>query len=148
MQSVAILSPRVGTYPCIHSLSVLGFPVIDQGELFDIPNPCQGVCISNTRGYCKGCFRSRQERFHWHHLSSFQKQQVINLCEKRRVNIQATHQTEPPSSEPQTTLQNELFLTPEETRLQIDPSQLKPPSSRQSPSDDSQIGLFDQPDHQ
>jgi len=122
--------------------------VIDQGELFDIPNPCQGVCISNSRGYCKGCFRSRQERFHWHHLSSFQKQQVINLCEKRRVNIQATHQTESPSSEPQTTLQNELFLTPEETRLQIDPSQLKPPSSRQSPSDDSQIGLFDQPDHQ
>ena len=63
--------------------------MIDQGELFSIPNPCRGVCTSNNRGYCKGCLRSRQERFHWNEFSAFQQQLIINLCEKRRQKILA-----------------------------------------------------------
>ncbi|OZB37850.1 MAG: oxidoreductase, partial [Alishewanella sp. 34-51-39] len=27
---------------------------MDQLELFELPNPCIGVCESNQRGYCKG----------------------------------------------------------------------------------------------
>ena len=63
--------------------------MIDQGELFDISNPCQGICQVNDKGYCKGCFRSRQERFHWNNFTDYQKQLVVNLCEKRRLRISA-----------------------------------------------------------
>lgn len=58
--------------------------MIDQGELFDILNPCIGVCEVNNAGYCRGCLRSRQERFHWNAFTTHQKQLVVNLCEKRR----------------------------------------------------------------
>lgn len=61
--------------------------MIDQGELFSIPNPCKGVCTSNSRGYCRGCLRSRNERFHWHEFSPFQQQLIANACEKRRLKI-------------------------------------------------------------
>ncbi|GGY44385.1 hypothetical protein GCM10011297_16670 [Bacterioplanes sanyensis] len=61
--------------------------MLDQGELFPIPNPCRGVCQVNNRGYCKGCLRSRQERFHWHEFTPFQQQLIINLCDKRRRKI-------------------------------------------------------------
>ncbi|TNC84314.1 MAG: hypothetical protein CSH37_11420 [Thalassolituus sp.] len=63
--------------------------MLDQGELFTIPNPCRGVCTSNNKGYCKGCLRSRKERFHWHDFTPFQQQIVINLCERRRQKIMA-----------------------------------------------------------
>ncbi|WP_084188556.1 DUF1289 domain-containing protein [Thalassolituus maritimus] len=63
--------------------------MLDQGELFTIPNPCRGVCTSNNKGYCKGCLRSRKERFHWNEFTPFQQQLIINLCEKRRLKILA-----------------------------------------------------------
>ncbi|WP_394176794.1 DUF1289 domain-containing protein [Thalassotalea litorea] len=58
-----------------------------QLEFFDIPSPCRGVCKSDNRGYCQGCFRTREERFGWLNLSNADKQRVIKLClqrEKRR----------------------------------------------------------------
>lgn len=61
--------------------------MLDQGELFDIPNPCLGICEVNNRGYCKGCLRSRTERFHWQEFTPFQKQRVVNACARRRVHI-------------------------------------------------------------
>jgi predicted Fe-S protein YdhL (DUF1289 family) len=66
--------------------------MIDQGELFDIPNPCKGICEVNDKGFCKGCLRSRQERFHWQEMSPFQKQLVVNLCNKRRLKLLAAKQ--------------------------------------------------------
>ena len=63
--------------------------MLDQGELFTIPNPCRGVCTSNNKGYCKGCLRSRKERFHWNDFTPFQQQLIINLCERRRLKILA-----------------------------------------------------------
>lgn len=63
--------------------------MIDQGELFAIDNPCVGVCTSNSKGYCLGCLRSRQERYHWNQLTLFQQQIVINLCQKRKLKIQS-----------------------------------------------------------
>ena len=63
--------------------------MLDQGELFTIPNPCRGVCTANNKGYCKGCLRSRKERFHWNEFTPFQQQLIINLCEKRRLKILA-----------------------------------------------------------
>jgi predicted Fe-S protein YdhL (DUF1289 family) len=63
--------------------------MIDQGELFDIPSPCRRICELNNRGYCKGCFRSRDERLNWLKFSDFQRQMIINLCEKRRLKVLA-----------------------------------------------------------
>lgn len=69
--------------------------MIDQGELFVIPNPCRGICTVNNRGYCKGCLRSRKERFHWHEFSPFHQQLIINVCEKRRLKIIAAKTAQP-----------------------------------------------------
>ncbi len=58
-----------------------------QLDFFDVPSPCRGICTSDDKGYCQGCYRSRQERFDWKLLSNPEKQRVIKLClqrEKRR----------------------------------------------------------------
>lgn len=57
---------------------------MEQLELFEIPNPCRGVCESNYRGYCKGCMRSRNERLLWLKMSVAQKRYVLYLCGLRR----------------------------------------------------------------
>ncbi|ALU45013.1 DUF1289 domain-containing protein [Pseudoalteromonas rubra] len=62
---------------------------MEQIEIFEIPSPCRGICEVNNRGYCKGCFRSREERFHWHALSEQQKRKVIELCAQRQKRVMA-----------------------------------------------------------
>ncbi|MBM6551104.1 DUF1289 domain-containing protein [Marinomonas ostreistagni] len=56
---------------------------MEQIELFQVESPCRGICESSSKGYCKGCLRSRDERFHWHEMSDAQKRQVIQLCRSR-----------------------------------------------------------------
>lgn len=56
---------------------------MEQIELFQIESPCRGVCESSSKGYCKGCLRSRDERFHWHEMNDTEKRQVIQLCRSR-----------------------------------------------------------------
>ena len=71
--------------------------MIDQGEFFQIPSPCQGICQMNSKGYCIGCFRNRDERLHWNKFSEFQKQLVVNLCNKRKIKvIQVKQQSQQP----------------------------------------------------
>ena len=60
---------------------------MEQLEFFDIPSPCVGVCIANNRGYCKGCFRSRDERLYWLKLSDAQKREVVRLCAQRKRKV-------------------------------------------------------------
>ncbi|QUJ68734.1 DUF1289 domain-containing protein [Photobacterium sp. GJ3] len=60
---------------------------MEQLEFFIIPSPCIGVCQVNNRGYCKGCLRSREERFHWQGMSNDQKRHVIKLCRQRYQRI-------------------------------------------------------------
>ena len=55
-----------------------------QFELFPVPSPCIGVCTTNSKGYCLGCFRSRNERFNWNDMTPVQKMRVIDLCKKRK----------------------------------------------------------------
>ncbi|MAG77022.1 MAG: DUF1289 domain-containing protein [Thalassotalea sp.] len=55
-----------------------------QLEFFDVPSPCIGVCQSNDKGYCLGCFRSREERQQWLNLTSDDKQKVIKRCQQRK----------------------------------------------------------------
>lgn len=55
-----------------------------QFELFPVPSPCIGVCTTNAKGYCLGCFRSRNERYNWNDLAPVKKMRVIDLCKKRK----------------------------------------------------------------
>lgn len=66
--------------------------MIDQGEMFEIANPCRGICEVNNKGYCKGCLRKREERFHWNEFTPFQKQLIVNLCGRRRAKAIAARQ--------------------------------------------------------
>ncbi|MDR0805924.1 MAG: DUF1289 domain-containing protein [Enterobacteriaceae bacterium] len=59
--------------------------VSQQLELFAIPSPCRGICQSDSRGYCLGCFRSRDERFQWTNMSDSQKRDVLRLCYQRKI---------------------------------------------------------------
>lgn len=56
----------------------------EQLSFFPIPSPCIGVCQSDDKGFCKGCFRQREERFQWQHFSEAQKLNVIRLCKARK----------------------------------------------------------------
>ncbi|WP_080760337.1 DUF1289 domain-containing protein [Pseudoalteromonas luteoviolacea] len=65
---------------------------MEQIEIFTIPSPCQGICEVNNRGYCKGCFRSREERFCWNQMTEHQKKMVIDLCQRRKKRVMASKQ--------------------------------------------------------
>ncbi|WP_428773385.1 DUF1289 domain-containing protein [Vibrio sp.] len=56
---------------------------MEQLEFFTIPSPCIGVCSVDEKGYCKGCMRKREERFHWLEMTPQQQLHVIKLCKMR-----------------------------------------------------------------
>ncbi|MCU7376078.1 DUF1289 domain-containing protein [Paucibacter sp. O1-1] len=58
--------------------------MMEQLSFFAVPSPCVGVCQSDSRGYCVGCLRSRDERFNWMSYGELQKQDVIRLCFQRK----------------------------------------------------------------
>ncbi len=60
---------------------------MEQLEFFEIPSPCIGVCQVNNKGYCKGCFRSRDERVYWHQVDNAVKQQIIAACKLRKKRV-------------------------------------------------------------
>lgn len=60
---------------------------MEQLDFFDVPSPCVGCCQVNNRGYCKGCYRSRDERFYWQQMTADQKIKVIKLCRQRYLRI-------------------------------------------------------------
>ncbi|MGS2720775.1 DUF1289 domain-containing protein [Paraglaciecola aestuariivivens] len=55
-----------------------------QIEIFDITSPCIGVCQSGPKGYCVGCFRSREERLHWIKLEQDVQSKIIKACAIRK----------------------------------------------------------------
>ncbi len=56
---------------------------MEQLEFFTVPNPCVGVCSVDEKGYCQGCMRKRDERFHWLEMTPAQQLHVIKLCRQR-----------------------------------------------------------------
>jgi predicted Fe-S protein YdhL (DUF1289 family) len=66
-----------------------------QLEFFDIPSPCRGICQADERGYCRGCFRNRQERFDWQKMDDNQKRQVLRLCQQRMLRHQRVPKAAP-----------------------------------------------------
>ena len=59
----------------------------EQLEFFPVPSPCRGICQADDRGYCRGCLRSRDERFNWNHFSDTQKREVLRLCHQRYLRL-------------------------------------------------------------
>jgi predicted Fe-S protein YdhL (DUF1289 family) len=55
-----------------------------QLEFFDVPSPCVGICQTDEKGLCVGCYRSRDERQTWINLNSDDKQKVIKRCQQRK----------------------------------------------------------------
>ncbi|MBP1129573.1 MULTISPECIES: DUF1289 domain-containing protein [Serratia] len=71
-----------------------------QLEFFDIPSPCRGICQADDRGFCRGCLRSREERFGWMQMSDAQKRDVLRLCRQRFLRLQrANKQPDDPQPE-------------------------------------------------
>ncbi len=60
-----------------------------QLEFFEIPSPCVGVCESGPRGFCKGCFRSRDERLYWLKVDDATKRKIISACVRRKKAVVA-----------------------------------------------------------
>ncbi|AMN68605.1 DUF1289 domain-containing protein [Psychrobacter sp. P11G5] len=63
-----------------------------QFELFEIANPCIGVCQSNRKGYCFGCLRSRPERQLWHNMTTEQRREVLRLIVGRKQRVEQMRQ--------------------------------------------------------
>lgn len=61
---------------------------MEQLEFFEIPSPCINVCEANDRGYCKGCYRSREERQLWMVMSDPEKREVLRLVGLRKKRVE------------------------------------------------------------
>lgn len=82
---------------------------MDQLEFFDIPSPCIGVCEANSKGFCKGCFRSREERLYWFEFSSDQKRHVVRLCQSRKARVLRARQEAARQQDKDSSSQSDLF---------------------------------------
>jgi predicted Fe-S protein YdhL (DUF1289 family) len=76
--------------------------VAQQLEFFDIPSPCRGICQADERGFCRGCQRSREERFGWMQMTDAQKRDVLRLCRQRYLRMQRAQKQpdDPPPEQP------------------------------------------------
>lgn len=89
-----------------------------QFELFNIPNPCVGICQSNSKGYCIGCLRSRDERFNWHLKTPQEQRKIIQLLARRKARIAQqvradNHGSAEAFNADETSSQGSLFAPPE-----------------------------------
>lgn len=62
---------------------------MQQLEFFEINSPCIGVCESGPKGYCLGCYRSREERLYWHQIEPDVKYKIIKACASRKKRVEA-----------------------------------------------------------
>ena len=103
-----------------------------QLEFFDVPSPCIGICQSDDKGYCMGCFRTREERQSWIDLTTDDKQKVIKRCQQRKKRRENKAQKAIDASNPE----------PSETQIQ--PSLLDlPPQPQIDTSKDMDFGDFE-----
>ena len=62
-----------------------------QIEIFEITSPCIGVCQSGPKGFCVGCFRSRDERVHWIKLEQDVQSKINKACAARKKSAKAAN---------------------------------------------------------
>ncbi|MBU3004074.1 DUF1289 domain-containing protein [Paraglaciecola arctica] len=82
-----------------------------QIEIFEITSPCIGVCQSGPKGFCVGCFRSRDERVHWIKLEQDVQSKIIKACAARKRRAKAALKRKPAQSDksPQLGFIDDLF---------------------------------------
>lgn len=83
---------------------------MEQLEIFPLTSPCVGVCEVNNKGYCKGCLRSREERFNWQVMTPTQQQEVMRLCRNRKARVDAARRIAQASAQTDLPGQTELDL--------------------------------------
>ncbi|UTP73752.1 DUF1289 domain-containing protein [Alteromonas sp. LMIT006] len=71
-----------------------------QIEIFEVPSPCIGVCTNGPRGYCTGCFRSRDERLHWLNIDNNTRKQINDACSRRKASYLKRKQSQANTSQP------------------------------------------------
>jgi predicted Fe-S protein YdhL (DUF1289 family) len=64
---------------------------LKQIEIFEITSPCIGVCQSGPKGFCVGCFRSREERVYWIKLEQDVQSKIIKACAVRKKRAKAVN---------------------------------------------------------
>jgi len=107
-----------------------------QLEFFDVPSPCIGICESDSKGYCLGCLRSRDERQGWINLSNDDKQKVIKRCQQRKRRKDA-------AAKPKVELIAVKNLSENDVEIE-QPSLLDPPSKKNlDNSNDLDFGDFE-----
>ena len=84
-----------------------------QIEIFDITSPCIGVCQSGPKGFCLGCYRSREERLHWINLEQDVQSKIIKACALRNKRASISKRSKPVP--PVNTLQLDLLSEPKKT---------------------------------
>ncbi len=97
-----------------------------QLEFFDVPSPCIGICQSNDKGQCLGCFRTRVERQGWISFDSDERQKVIKRCTQRK-NRQVKKASESVTDQLNDNLNNK---SDGENNVIVQPSLLDPPSKK------------------
>ncbi|MGY3943821.1 DUF1289 domain-containing protein [Aeromonas tecta] len=78
---------------------------MEQLEIFPLQSPCIGVCEVNDKGYCKGCLRSREERFNWLTMNPMEQQEVMRLCRNRKARVLAARRKAQESGDPDQPMQ-------------------------------------------
>lgn len=122
---------------------------MQQLELLSIENPCINVCQSNKRGYCLGCFRSRDERFNWNTFTPEEKGKILALCKQRGRRSKAKarkHNTEIPVAVITHAPDAETTDATPQTSPQASPQtmpQKKPQKKPQETVQDMGLDLFD-----
>jgi predicted Fe-S protein YdhL (DUF1289 family) len=68
---------------------------LKQIEIFEITSPCIGICQSGPKGFCLGCYRSRDERVHWINLEQDVQSKIIKACAARKKRAKAAQNKNP-----------------------------------------------------
>ncbi|PIJ51668.1 DUF1289 domain-containing protein [Erwinia sp. OLTSP20] len=76
----------------------------EQLEFFPVPSPCRGICQADARGYCRGCLRSREERFNWSKFTDSEKREVLRLCRQRFIRMRRAAKQDLPQDPAQPSL--------------------------------------------
>lgn len=88
-----------------------------QLEFFDVPSPCIGVCQSNDKGQCIGCFRTRDERQAWININNDEKQKIIKRCIQRKNRKAGKVKAKVVEDNLSQTLQPSLLDPPDKSKL-------------------------------
>jgi predicted Fe-S protein YdhL (DUF1289 family) len=85
---------------------------LKQIEIFEITSPCIGVCQSGPKGFCVGCFRSREERLHWMNLEQDVQSKIIKACahRKKRANAASKQKSKTVDVSPQLGFSDQAFI--------------------------------------